>query len=56
MMLDLDNENDKKEIVGKEVGSKSADNNPKDDDMPHASKMGKQKTDRHSANRITNHF
>ena len=55
---DLDNENDEKKIVGKEVGSKvkSDDNIPKDDDLPHTNKRGKPKTDRQSANTIFHHF
>ena len=59
--LDLDNENGKKENVGKvthEVGpnTKSVDIIPKDDDMPQRVKSVKQKTDRQSANKITQHF
>ena len=59
--LDLDNENGKKENVGKvthEVGpnTKSVDIIPKDDDMPQRVKSVKLKTDRHSANKITQHF
>ena len=58
---DLDNENGKKENdvkVTHEVGSntKSVDTIPKDDDMPHTVKRGKLKTDRNSANKITQHF
>ena len=53
---ELENENDKESV---EVGSKlkSVDNIPRiDDDLPHTSKRNKPKTDRHSANKITNHF
>ena len=41
-----------------EFGSntKSVDNIPKDDDMPQRVKSVKLKTDRHSANKITQHF
>ena len=58
---DLDNENGKRENVGKatdEFGSntKSVDYVPKDDDMPQRVKSVKQKTDRQSANKITQHF
>ena len=53
---ELENKNDKESV---EVGSKlkSVDNIPRiDDDLPHTSKRNKPKTDRHSANKITNHF
>ena len=58
---DLDNENGKKQNVGKvthEFGSntKSVDSIPKDDDMPQRVKSLKLKTDRQSANKITQHF